>query len=535
MSSEERTPVARNSVQHVAGLPVQSKEADIVRRRSDDRVLGDMTQQGTRAATTRRSDRTFAWSEDFARRLVVTDLLVLIWVVFGVQIAWFGFDRSSVSFSGNVNNLAISYTLVSVVLIVGWMAVLSVYDTRDYRVIGGGSAEYRHIADSTARLFGLVAILAYLFKIDLARGYILIALPLGIVVLIFSRWMWRQWLAVKRHNGQYTARVLLVGSEITATHIARELARHPEEGYLVVGACIPTGKVGAHLPGTQIPISGSVGSVEQALAATGADTVVITSSEELTPQRIRELSWGLEEGRQHLIVAPSLTDIGGPRIHTRPVAGLPLIHVEMPRYEGRKLLAKRSFDIVGSAILLVLLSPVLITLAIIVKTTSPGPVLYKQERVGLNGMPFNMLKFRSMKTDADAELSALLAAQGTDGTPLFKVQNDPRITPIGRVLRKHSLDEFPQLINVFGGGMSLVGPRPQRDGEVALYDDAARRRLLLKPGMSGLWQIGGRSSLSWEDAIRLDLYYVENWSITGDMVILWRTFKAVLAPGRDAH
>ena len=145
-----------------------------------------------------------------------------------------------------------------------------------------------------------------------------------------------------------------------------------------------------------------------------------------------------------------------------------------------------------------------------------------------------MLKFRSMRVDADAELSSLLAAQGTSGTPLFKVKDDPRVTSIGKLLRKHSLDEFPQLFNVLLGSMSLVGPRPQRDGEVALYDDAARRRLLLKPGMSGLWQVGGRSSLGWEDAIRLDLYYVENWSITGDVVILWRTIKAVLRPGNEA-
>jgi lipopolysaccharide/colanic/teichoic acid biosynthesis glycosyltransferase len=170
-----------------------------------------------------------------------------------------------------------------------------------------------------------------------------------------------------------------------------------------------------------------------------------------------------------------------------------------------------------------------------VKLTSPGPIFYKQERVGLNGKHFGMVKFRSMKVDADAELEALLAQQGTNGTPLFKVQNDPRVTAVGRILRKYSLDEFPQLVNVFRGEMSLVGPRPQRDPEVALYDDAARRRLLLKPGMSGLWQVSGRSSLSWEDAIRLDLYYVENWSITGDIAILWRTVKAVVLPGSDAH
>ncbi len=493
-----------------------------------------MTERGLQSAVQSEARKT-RWAEDFARRLTITDLFALIWVVFGTQIAWFGLDAANLSFSDNVNNLAVNYTLVSVVLIVAWMVVLSIYDTRDYRVIGGGSAEYRLIVSSTVRLFGLVAIAAYLFKIDVARGYILIALPLGIVVLIFSRWIWRQWLAVQRHRGDYTARVLLVGSVLTASHIARELSRHPEEGYLVVGACVPEDVGGGWLPDTRVPIMGPVSTALQVLEVVEADTVVVTSSGELGPKGIRQLSWGLEAGQQHLIVAPSLTDIGGPRIHTRPVAGLPLIHVETPRYEGRKLLAKRAFDVFGSIVLLVALSPVLILLAIMIKATTRGPVFYKQERVGLNGKPFSMVKFRSMRVGADAELARLLAAQGTRDKPLFKVHDDPRITSIGRVLRKHSLDEFPQLFNVFRGDMSLVGPRPQRDGEVALYDDAARRRLLLKPGMSGLWQVGGRSNLDWEDAIRLDLYYVENWSIMGDVVILWRTLKAVLAPGDEAR
>lgn len=475
------------------------------------------------------------WRATYARRLALTDLLVVIWVVFGVQFAWLGFDTQAVGFAGSRGDLALSYTGISLVIIASWMAVLKIFGTRDFRVIGTGTAEYKLVTNSSVRLFGLVAIVAFLLKVDLARGYILLAFPCGIVVLCFSRWLWRQWLRVQRQRGAYSSRVLLVGSELTATHIAKELARYAESGYQIVGACIPTGEAGGYLAGTAIPVRGNVSSVTEALEASGADTVAITSSEELTPQRIRELSWSLEPGRQHLIVAPSLTDIGGPRIHTRPVAGLPLIHVETPRYEGGKLFAKRAFDVIGSTLLLAVLSPLLLCIALLIRLTSTGPVFFRQERVGMNGKHFNMLKFRSMSVDADDSLEHLLKAQGKSETPLFKVANDPRVTPIGRVLRKYSLDEFPQLINVFRGDMSLVGPRPQRDGEVALYDEAAHRRLLLKPGMSGLWQVSGRSSLSWEDAIRLDLYYVENWSMTGDLVILWRTLRAVIAPGESAH
>lgn len=483
--------------------------------------------------TERASTRQDGWEATYARRLVITDVLAVGWVVFGVQIAWFGFDSRRVA--GSPADLALGYTTVSVVLIVAWLVVLAMYDTRDPRYVGTGAGEYRRIVDSAIRLFALVAIVAYALKLDIARGYIFIAFPLGVLVLLLTRWMWRQWLNAQRRGGRFSASVVLVGSNGSVEHIARELLRHPEEGYRVVGACVPTGDIGTPLGRTTVPILGRISDAVVALRTIGADTVAVTSSDDLGAQAVRELSWELEGGREHLIVAPSLTEVNGPRIHTRPVAGLPLIHVEMPRYDGSALFFKRTFDILAAGLLIVVLSPLLVVLAVLVKVTSQGPVLYRQERVGLNGEPFRMLKFRSMRVDADAELSNLLAAQGKGDTPLFKLDHDPRVTSIGRVLRKHSLDEFPQLFNVLFGSMSLVGPRPQREGEVALYDAAARRRLLLKPGMSGLWQVSGRSALSWEDAIRLDLFYVENWSVTSDLVILWRTVRAVLAPGEEAH
>lgn len=473
------------------------------------------------------------WELRYGRRLAVTDVLVLVWVVFGVQIAWFGFDSRRVS--GSPADLALGYTTVSVVLVLVWMIMLAVYGTRDPRYVGTGAGEYRRIVDSSIRMFALVAIIAYVFKLDIARGYIFIAFPVGVLLILLTRWMWRQWLSAQRLHGGFSARVVLVGSNASVEHTARELLRHPEEGYRVVGVCVPTGEVGSVLAATGLPVLGRIGDAVDAMRSNGADTVAVTSSDDLGAQAVRELSWELEGGREHLIVAPSLTEINGPRIHTRPVAGLPLIHVEMPRYEGPTLFLKRAFDLVGSAALIIVLSPLLVAVALAVRLTSPGPVLYRQERIGLNGEPFDMLKFRSMRVNADDELESLLKAQGREGVPLFKLENDPRITPIGRVLRKHSLDEFPQLFNVLLGSMSLVGPRPQREGEVALYDAAARRRLLLKPGMSGLWQVGGRSSLGWEDAIRLDLYYVENWSLAGDVQILWRTVRAVLSPGNEAH
>ncbi|MCH6471805.1 sugar transferase [Sinomonas terrae] len=476
------------------------------------------------------------WRTRLGRRLIFTDFLVLVWVVFGVQIAWFGFDSTNLSFQGALEDLAINYSAVSVVLVAAWMTILKVYDTRDARIIGAGPTEYRLIADSSLRLFGIVAIIAFLFHINLARGYILIALPSGVAVLVLSRWLWRQWLRVKRQAGEFSARVLLVGSGHSVRHLGTELARHPEAGYRIVGECWagPPQELPRAYADHSVPVYYHLSSVERAMTETGADTLVITSGDEITPENVRRLSWMLDGERHHLIVGASLADVTGPRIHSRLVAGLPLIHVEVPRYDGPKHVGKRVFDLIGAALLLTLLSPLLILLAVAVKTTSRGSVIYRQERIGLNGQSFTMYKFRSMQVDADAKLASLLAEQGTDDRPLFKVENDPRITRLGRFLRKHSLDEFPQLFNVLFGNMSLVGPRPQRLGEVALYDEAAKRRLLVKPGMSGMWQVGGRSSLSWEDSLKLDLFYVENWSLIGDIIILWRTVKAVAAPGKQA-
>jgi exopolysaccharide biosynthesis polyprenyl glycosylphosphotransferase len=469
------------------------------------------------------------WRRTYATGLVITDLLVLLWVVFGVQIAWFGVETSDVQFDGNIEGVTVSYSLISIIIIASWMIALGLYGTRSYRVLGTGPQEYRLILSATVRLFGFVAIVAFLGRIEFARGYIIIALPLGLVTLVLSRWMWRQWLNVQRAKGRYSSRVLLIGSESSTDFLARELARQPYAGYLVVGACIPSGVIAATLPGTGIPVLGQLDDLQAAMRAVDADTIVIASNDELSAERIRELSWSLEPGRQHLVVAPSLTDIGGPRIHTRPVAGLPLIHVETPRYEGTKLFAKRAFDILASVLILVATAPLLLAVAITVRLSTPGPVLFKQERVGINGKPFQMLKFRTMVTDAEARLLELeKQARDAGNSVLFKMKDDPRVTPVGRFLRRYSVDELMQLVNVLNGTMSLVGPRPPLTREVESYETKVHRRFLVKPGITGLWQVSGRSNLSWEDSVRLDLYYVENWSIVGDLVILWKTARAVL-------
>lgn len=469
------------------------------------------------------------WRQRYARRLWLSDLIGLVWVVYGTQILWFGFTDSDVS------GLDLSYWLFSAGLVIAWMIALALADTRSDRVLGVGSAEYVRVADASLRLFGMIAILAFLFRVDVARGFLLISLPLGIFVLVLERWLWRRWLAVKRSVGEYSARVLLVGSRESVQQIGMELQRSPAAGYRVVGACVPQGSTLGIIERTDIPVVGDVERVEHAIGATAADTVAVTSTDALPPDRVKQISWALEAKHQQLVLAPSIVDVAGPRIHTRPVSGLPLIHVETPRFSAGQRFVKRAFDVVASAALVVVLSPVIIAVALAIRLSESGPVLFRQERIGRDGEPFSMLKFRSMRLGADAELPALLQRQGKGATPLFKVDDDPRVTPVGRFIRKYSLDELPQLFNVLSGSMSLVGPRPQIAAEVALYTDAARRRLRARPGITGLWQVNGRSTLDWERTIRLDLYYVENWSLLGDIAILFKTLRVVAAPGESAR
>jgi exopolysaccharide biosynthesis polyprenyl glycosylphosphotransferase len=241
----------------------------------------------------------------------------------------------------------------------------------------------------------------------------------------------------------------------------------------------------------------------------------VTASGELTATRLRRLGWQLEGTGIDLVLAPALTDVAGPRIHTRPVAGLPLIHVEAPEFRGARKLIKGFVDRAVSFMALTLALPVLGIIALAIKLDSRGPVLFRQIRVGQGGQEFHVYKFRTMVVNE------------SDGL-MFKMRSDPRVTRVGRFLRKWSLDELPQLANVLFGDMSLVGPRPPLPSEVARYDGDVARRLLVKPGMTGLWQVSGRSDLSWEDGIRLDLYYVENWSLAADLTILWKTFGAVI-------
>jgi exopolysaccharide biosynthesis polyprenyl glycosylphosphotransferase len=323
----------------------------------------------------------------------------------------------------------------------------------------------------------------------------------------------------------------VIGESTDVEYVINQIHRNPAAGYQVSGVALPTLEKSMELkpPWYRIPVLSTLADVSRMVEVAGADAVIVAGPVPGGGTYIRELGWKLEETATELVLASGLTNVAGPRIHWRPVDGLPLVHVELPQYAGGKHVLKRAVDIVAASLALLVLAPLLLVLAIIVKRDSEGPIIFRQLRAGRNGMPFHMLKFRSMVQTAETDLDALRDLNEGSGL-LFKIRNDPRVTRCGRWMRKYSLDELPQFWNVLTGEMSLVGPRPPLPTEVEGYEKFTNRRLLIKPGITGLWQINGRSSLPWDESIRLDLYYVENWSLTGDLLIMWRTFRAMRTP-----
>lgn len=473
------------------------------------------------------------WRQQLNHRIIVTDVLVVVAAVLGAQLFRFSTLLPSERVVLRTEVLeGLSYTVLSIILIGLWLWALALSDSRSDRVVGEGVQEYRRVTTASLGMFGAIAIAAYLLQVDVARGYLLISLPLGLAGLLVTRRAWRQWLVRKRAQGSYLATVLLVGNSTTVGQIATELQRIPAAGYRVVGACV-SGEASGVVPGTTVPVCGGIDDITKALRLTGADTVAISGSSELPPDRVKRIAWSLETSGHQLVLAPSLIDVAGPRIHTRDVAGLPLIHVEMPQFTPSQRFVKRAFDLVVATLGLIVVSPLMLVLALVVDNSGPGGVLFRQTRIGRNGKPFTMLKFRSMVNNAEELRAEVVASRGerSVNSVLFKDAADPRTTPAGRWMRRYSLDELPQLLNVLAGSMSLVGPRPHVESEVAEYEEHAHRRLRMKQGMTGLWQVSGRNQLTWDESVRLDLWYVENWSLFLDLVILFRTVRAVVRPG----
>lgn len=423
-------------------------------------------------------------------------------------------------------SLPLSYLWLAPILAAFWWLSLALGSSRDRGVVGVGLEEYRRVILSSLYAFGGLAIFSYWFQAELSRALFVTTLPLGIVLLVAGRWAIRQRLVRMRMGGRAMTPTLAIGTASSVADVVRETRRSINAGYAIEDVCITDRAVLPDL--RELGVRVLPAHAMQQFAASGRyGAVVVTDG--LTREESRALAWSLENRPVELMFLPRVMDVAGPRLTVRSMEGLSLMHVDLPRFTGVKLALKRTFDVAFSAIALTFLAPLFLLIAALIKLDDGGPVFFRQERVGRYGEPFTIHKFRTMCVDAEAKIDALIAASG-GGALLFKLEDDPRITRIGKVLRKYSLDELPQFWSVLRGGMSVVGPRPQVAREVAEYTDIHHRRLLIKPGITGLWQISGRSELTMEESIRLDLRYVENWSLVGDLTIVIKTIRVVVRP-----
>jgi len=466
------------------------------------------------------------WEQRHSARLALTDLVVLALAVLIAAVTKFGTDATT----RTQGPVGLTYTQLGAIIVATWWLSLILYSTRDQRVFDDGAEEYRRVIKATIFTFSLLAIASLLLKMDMSRGYLAIAFPGGMIGLVLSRRVWRTWLRNQRYRGRGMARVLMVGGVRSSTNIARTFDTNKTAGFRVNGVWVPdrhhTTNQWLDVSHRFVPVLGTERTLAEALEITNANTVIVTDTEHLGHEGVRELMWQLEGAGVDLMVSPNMIDVAGARLHMRGIAGMSFLHLEEPQYAEAGTWPKTVFDRTLSVLLLLCLAPALVAVALAVRLSSPGPILYRSERVGTAGAPFEMLKFRSMTADADAQITALEGLNQGAG-PLFKIRDDPRVTPVGKVLRRYSIDELPQLINVLKGEMSFVGPRPPLPSEVAAYEGNVRRRLLVRQGITGLWQVSGRSDLTWEESVRLDLDYVENWSMVRDLQIIWRTVRAV--------
>jgi exopolysaccharide biosynthesis polyprenyl glycosylphosphotransferase len=396
------------------------------------------------------------------------------------------------------------------------------------RTLGAGAEEFKRLGRATVGSAVVLGLGGLAVMADSVRPWVYGIIPLTGALCAVGRYALRKWLHHERAHGRCALSVLAVGDTEYVADLVRRTRRDPFVGWRIDAACTPTGMGTDGSEAIEgVLVLGDLDATHEVARSAPFRVVTVSPAAGWSATRLHQLAWDLECTNADLAVDPGLMEIAGPRMHITPVDGLPLLRLSRPRFTGPGHLMKNVIDRCAALFLLLVTAPVFLATAIAIRWCDGGPVFFRQDRVGANGRTFQMIKFRSMQVDAEAVRGALDSANEGAG-PMFKLRNDPRVTPVGAFLRRYSMDELPQLINVLTGTMSLVGPRPPLPAEVSTYAADAQRRLLVRPGMTGLWQVSGRSSLSWEESVRLDLRYVENWSIALDATILWKTVGAVI-------
>lgn len=445
-------------------------------------------------------------------RILATDAVILVLATLLGFFLRFGDEASAAAVVGPIQ-------LVGSLLPVFWLTVLIFMGSYDRRNLFVGLTEYSRVVLSAVVVLSVVATMSFLFKFDTSRAYVLVTIPVGMVGLLLERWLWRRRLLAKRRRGIGLAPTVIVGDDDERESLRTAMEARPWAGYRPVSDI--------RRPSTTSEWPEWFDALQGELARTGASALALAGSSASDAAFVRELSWNIEGEGVDLLVGAGVGTTTGPRVSLRVASGLPLLHLDEVALRNTQRVAKRTLDLTGSLLGMIILSPVLLIIAGSILVSSGRPVFFRQRRAGRDQQTFRMWKFRTMVNGADQQRDGLRARQGSDG-PTFKADDDPRVTSVGRFLRRWSLDELPQLFNVVTGTMSLVGPRPHPLDDFHRYADRDLRRLIAKPGMTGLWQVAGRSDLTWDASIELDLLYIENWTFLGDLVILARTVQAVI-------
>ncbi|MGB3438092.1 MAG: sugar transferase [Actinophytocola sp.] len=465
------------------------------------------------------------WEPRYRRYVITSDILVTILTAVAIG------GLLSVGAAALFKDLTLGF--LSVVSVVCSLAMNRAWHPT---VLGQGAEEYVRLGRGMFAAAAALGLAGLATGVVSTRPWVFVVIPATAVIALLARYLLRQVLHRARYEGECLLPVMAAGGVDTVRDLITRTKAAPHVGWRVAAICTVDGEGDSGSGGMEVDgvsVIGTLDDLSDHVRRGGYRIVAITADSYWTPRRLQQLAWKLEGSGAEMVVAPMLMEVAGPRLHVSGVLGMPLLRVSAPAFTGVRRVVKGVVDRIGAFALLTVGVPVMLIASLAILIDSRGGVFYRQRRVGKGGEEFTILKFRTMVRNADRVKKDLEAANEGAGV-LFKMRRDPRVTRVGALLRRYSIDELPQLFNVLTGDMSLVGPRPPLPEESARYEADVRRRLLVKPGLTGLWQVSGRSDLPWEEAVRLDLRYVEDWSLALDAMILWKTFRAVLG-GQGAY
>ncbi len=471
-------------------------------------------------------------SRTYRRLILLSDVLIIaVAITISFYVMRIDIDNTYVAANGE-GILKLTLSPINRALLIGavWILQLKFFESRSADIIGEGGEEYKRILKASFSVFAFLGLASLLFKLDFSRLFIVCAMALGTALLVISRLAWRALVRREHKMGRYLTAVAIAGSAKSITEMVNRL-RSSQGASLGPRLLIATNPDEiSELEQLGLPVVPYVDDLAEILLAHNARTIILLDSNFFNSARLRDISWKLENLEIKILVTPNLTRTAVPRVNARISAGVLFLSIATASFEGTRYLLKQGFDFVAAIVFIILTSPIMLIAALLIKLTSRGPVFFSQKRNGKNGQEFRMIKFRSMVVGAEAlhEKLQVEKRESLINSNMYKDPEDPRITKVGRFIRRYSIDELPQLFNVLRGEMSLVGPRPPLPSEVAKYTDQDHRRLLVKPGLTGAWQVSGRSLLSWDETVQIDLEYVENWSLAGDLIIILKTVKAIV-------